>query len=111
MSTVMFNVRVDESMMDAIEDAAEAAGVRKSVWAREVLAAGALGGVTLEELRVIVARQEGSISPHPERYLPLQGQTGRSERRQASCTHPVTAKKQLPFIDVCGLCGATVKVR
>lgn len=109
---VLFNVRVDETLLDAIEEAAGSAGLRKSVWAREVLGAVALGGVTLDMLRQLVDTIGlEPTSPHPARYLPLQGQTGRSEKAQARCKHPVTAIKRLPFTDVCGLCGATVKRR
>ena len=110
--TLMFNFRVDADLFDQIEDAAKAAGLTKSVWSREVLASVASGGVTLDQLRDLV-KQSGVelVSPHPARYLPLQGQTGRSEKVQAKCLHPTTAIKQLPFTDVCGICGATVKDR
>lgn len=107
--TVLFNVRVAAGLLDAIENAAAEAGLKKSVWAREVLAAVAVGGVTLEDLRDLV--QVGSVSPHPARYLALQGQSGRSEGRRAVCSHPSTAIQALPFTDLCRLCGATVKHR
>lgn len=110
MATQLFNMKVDDELAEAIEKAAADSGLRKSVWAREVLASVALGGVTLEQLRELVDRA-GLVGadPHPARYLPLQGQTGRSIKKQASCKHPVTAIRQLPFTDVCSLCGATVR--
>lgn len=107
--TQMFNVRLEFELFDAIDKAAEDAGVTRSVWAREVLASVALGGVTLEQLRDLVQGQ--GQSPHPGRYLPLQGRIGRSERLQASCIHPPTAVTQLPFTDVCGLCGKVLRRR
>lgn len=110
MTTSMFNVRVDDTLLDAIEDAAERVGLRKSVWAREVLGAVALGGVTLDDLTVLVQQRNGSgTSPHPERYLAVQSLQGRTDRVVKACTHPLTARQQLPFTIVCGLCGTVVK--
>ena len=114
MTTRMFNVRVDDTLGDAIDDAAEAGGITRSVWAREVLGSVALGGVTLEDLRRLVsAHSNGGVvpSPHPARTLVLQGQIGRRNQIQAGCLHPATAIKHLPFTDVCGLCGETVRHR
>lgn len=110
MTTSLFNVRVDDDLSDAIEASAEASGLKKSAWAREVLGAVALGGVTLQDLNdLIKSKGLTDQSPHPERYLSLQGQTGRQESIVRRCIHPLTARKQLAFAQVCGLCGATVK--
>lgn len=110
--TLMFNFRVDADLFDLIDDAAQAQGLTRSMWTREVLASVASGGVTLEQLRDMVAASGvEQVSPHPARYLPLQGQTGRSTKAQATCLHPKSAIRQLPFTDVCGVCGATVKDR
>lgn len=110
MGSPLFNVRVSDELDLAITEAAEAVGVKKSVYAREVLAAVVLGGVTLEELRAIVVRNgRQDESPHPERYLSLQIQEGRRTSVEQGCLHPVHARKQLTFTVVCGVCGATVK--
>lgn len=106
MATVLFNVRVDETMMEAIEAAAEDAGLKKSTWAREVLGAVALGGVTLEQLAALV---EGDVSPHPKRMIPLQGRIGRRENLVRKCTHPPTAWQELPFTTVCKVCGDVLR--
>ena len=106
----LFNFRVDDDLEEAIKEAAEAAGVKRSVWAREVLGAVAIGGVTLHELADIVeARGTGGGSPHPERFLALQGQVGRRHAVEQACIHPVTGRKRLPFTIVCGVCGGVVK--
>lgn len=113
MSTEMFNVRLEAEMVDAIEAAAKAAGLRKSPWAREVLAVVALGGVSLEDLRTLLDERgvTGGVSPHPVRNLMLQGQTGRKDQAVSGCLHPPTAITKMPFTDVCSLCGATVRKR
>lgn len=110
MGTTLFNVRVDDDLEDAIIAAANAMGVKKSVWAREVLGAVALGGVTMDELAELV-RLKGlqGESPHPDRFLTIQAQTARRRTLGANCIHPLTARKQMPFTVVCGLCGETVK--
>lgn len=107
----LFNVRISPDLDEAIVAAHTKEGVTKSLWAREVLGAVALGGVTLEELRVLVSRKADVLSPHPVRHLSLQGQTGRKEAAVAVCSHPATAIKRLPFTDLCGLCGTTVRSR
>ena len=110
MTTSLFNVRVDDDLSDAIDASAELAGLKKSAWAREVLGAVALGGVTLEDLnRLINSRGLGGLSPHPERHLTLQGATGRLDDTQRRCLHPSTARQQLAFSVMCRLCGGTVK--
>lgn len=111
--TQLFNVRVTPELFDAIEDAAAAEGLRKSVWAREVLGAIAMGGVTLAQLRALLDADPASVgvTPHPSRYLALQGQNARSDKLQAQCSHPSTAVRKLPFTDVCGVCGATLRRR
>lgn len=106
----LFNFRVDDDLNTAIEEAADGAGIKKSVWAREVLGAVALGGVTLVQLAdLIEGNGTGALSPHPARFLTLQGQTGRRYATEQACLHPVTAYKRLPFTVICGLCGGVVK--
>lgn len=109
--TKMFNVRVDETLGDAIDAAAEGSGLKKSVWAREVLGAVALGGVTLDDLtRIVAERGVGAgLTPHPARYLALGHLQGRREPVVRGCVHPETARKHLPFSVVCGLCGEVLK--
>jgi hypothetical protein len=110
MATSLFNVRVDDELEDAIIRCAAEMGVKKSVWAREVLGAVALGGVTMEQLTLLVASNgEQAQSPHPERFLTLQAQTARREHLSRSCSHPLPARKQMPFTVVCSLCGDVVK--
>ena len=110
MGSPLFNFRVSDEMDDAITREAERVGVKKSVYAREIIAAVVLGGVTLAELKTIVDRNgKADESPHPERYLTLQIQEGRRASVEQGCLHPVTARKQLTFTVICGLCGATVK--
>ena len=110
MATSLFNVRVDDELEDAIIACAEAMGVKKSVWAREVLGAVALGGVTMEQLTLLVAANgESAQSPHPERFLTLQAQTARRELLSKTCLHPLTARKRMPFTVLCGVCGEVVK--
>jgi hypothetical protein len=112
MTTSMFNFRVEGEMLVAIEAAADAAGLAKSTWAREILGAVAIGGVTMEDLRLLVeARQEGRpvVSPHPVRHLALQGPPGRRDQVARSCVHPESGWKRLPFSIVCGVCGDTVR--
>lgn len=110
MATSLFNVRVDDDLSDAIDVCADEAGLKKSTWAREVLGAVALGGVTLADLNELI-RKRGTMgqSPHPERHLGLQSQSGRMDDIQRRCLHPVTGRKQLAFSVMCGACGATVK--
>jgi hypothetical protein len=108
-NTNMFNFRVDDDMDIAIEESAGAAGLKKSVWAREVLGAVALGGVTLEQLADLVqANGKQGESPHPERFLTVQGQVGRKDRNP-DCIHPLTARKRMPFTIICGICKTVVK--
>lgn len=110
MVTSLFNVRVDDDLADAIERCAADAELKKSTWAREVLGAVALGGVTLQDLHdLIKARGAGGQSPHPTRAIALQAQTGRMDDVQRRCSHPFTARKQLAFSVMCGICGVTVK--
>lgn len=112
MATAMFNVRVDVELFDAIEDAAAREGVTKSVWAREVMGAVAIGGVTLRDLGGIMdGRKVVNVSPHPARQIVLGGVTGRTEKVAEGCAHPLSAVKQLPFTDVCGLCGYVLRRR
>jgi hypothetical protein len=110
MPTEMFNVRVDDTLLDAIEASAASVGLKKSVWAREVLGAVALGGVTLDDLTALVASRNGSeVSPHPARYLAVQKIQGRTDVAARGCKHPVTARQRLPFTEVCGVCKTVVK--
>lgn len=110
MATSLFNFRVSDDLDLAIEESAKAAGVKKSMWAREVLGAVALGGVTLDDLAQLIAlRGNSDQSPHPQRQLVLQGSTGRLDEAQRDCVHPVTGRKQLAFSVICSVCGATVK--
>lgn len=110
MATSLFNVRVDDELSDAIEARAAELGLKKSAWAREVLGAVALGGVTLDDLNVLVERRGlTEQSPHPERHLALQGMLGRQDTIAKRCSHPLTARKQLAFSQICGVCGQTVK--
>jgi predicted transcriptional regulator len=110
MATSLFNIRVDDDLQDAIDACAKALGVKKSVWAREVLGAVALGGVTMEQLTLLVASNgEQAKSPHPERFLTIQAQTARRELLSKTCSHPLPARKHMPFTVVCSLCGDVVK--
>lgn len=110
MTSNMFNFRVDDDLWDACVQAADTLGVNKSVWAREILGAVALGGVTMEDLTALVAAKGlAGETPHPERFLTLQGQTGRKDQAARACLHPVTGWKRMPFTVVCGVCGDVVK--
>ena len=88
--TKMLNVRVDEDLLGRIDSAAEDAGVSRSVWMREILA------------------HAVDAEPHPQRALALQASTAKSELAR-QCMHPTTARRRLPFQEVCTLCGARVK--
>lgn len=110
MPTSLFNVRLDDDLLDAIEALADAMGVKKSVWAREVLGAVAIGGVTMEQLTALVAANGlAGESPHPERFLTIQSQTARRETMSRACAHPLTARQRMPFTIICGACGEVVK--
>lgn len=112
MTTRMFNVRVERDLEDAIEKAAADAGLRKSVWAREVLAVVALGGVPLSSLSQLVTgldRPAGTPGPHPARFIALQSSQRLRYARSGACIHPPQALRVLPFTDVCGLCGTVVR--
>jgi hypothetical protein len=112
MATSLFNCRMEDDLIDAVDAAAEQEGLKKSTWAREVLGACAIGGVTLADLNALI-KAKGLLaqSPHPERHLALQGMTGRTaeEQKTRGCLHPVPGRKQLAFSVICGVCGATVK--
>lgn len=110
MTTPLFNCRMDEDLQDAVEEAAEKEGLKKSAWGREVMAACAYGGVTLEDLAALVeAKGVTGKTVHPERHLALQGQVGRQTDKQARCVHPLPARKRMAFSVICGVCGVTVK--
>ena len=110
MTSNMFNFRVDDDLDDAIVAAAKKLGVNRSVWAREILGAVALGGVTMEDLTLLVeAKGNAGESPHPERFLTLQAQIGRKYAATQKCIHPVTGRKRMPFTIICGVCGDVVK--
>lgn len=97
-------------MLDAIDVAAEKEGLKKSTWGREVLGACAIGGVTLEDLHALVkAKGLADQSPHPGRQLPLQAQPGQMPVELRNCKHPLTARKQLAFSQLCTVCKQTVK--
>lgn len=105
----MFNFRVDDDLDDAIQECADGMGVKKSVWAREILGAVAYGGVTMEQLAdLVAANQMQGNSPHPVRFLTVQGQVGRADRKP-DCLHPLTARKRMPFTIICGVCKTVVK--
>lgn len=91
--TKMLNVRVEQDLAEAIDRAAEDHGVSRSMWMREVLAKAVVG---VEE-------------PHPARTLALQKQRRLQVEERTHCTHPPGARKQLPFSEVCTLCGVTVR--
>ncbi len=97
MAAKMFNVRVDDDLRAAIDKAAEAEGVSTSQWAREVLA--------------LAARGIDSQQPHPQRFLALQASQMRRASVNGDCQHPKTAIRELPFTDVCGVCGVVVRTR
>ena len=103
----MFNVRVEPALEDAIVKAAERAGLRKSVWAREVLLAAASGLFD----PMLVRSEGGTVSPHPARFLALQAGEAYRAQQAGTCVHPPTALKELPFTDVCGLCGTVIRNR
>lgn len=109
-NTSLFNCRMEDDLLDAIEEAATKAGLKKSMWAREVMGAVALGGVSLEQLHELIkANGLHDQSPHPDKHLTLQGQTGRTEEIARKCVHPTPARRQLAFRQICTLCGQTVK--
>lgn len=116
----LFNVRMEPELHEAIESQAKADEVKsKSVWAREALAGVVrLGGLT--KLQTAIEDTEGrgshstasdsaSLSPHPARSLALQAKP-REARSSTECQHPRTARRRLPFLEVCGVCGVTVRV-
>lgn len=106
MPSSMFNCRVEPELLAAIEKAAAEHGIRKSVWAREVLAAAASG--LFDPMAV---RGDGQVSPHPARFLALQAGEASRAKANGDCVHPVTAIKELPFTDLCGVCGVVVRTR
>lgn len=109
-TTSLFNCRMEDDLLDAIDAKAADEGLNRSTWAREILGAAAIGGVTLQDLNALIeAKGNTGQSPHPERHLALQGMTGRQEEKKANCLHPVTGRKQLAFAVICGVCGSTVK--
>ena len=91
----MLNVRVEPDLAAAIESAATAAGVSRSVWMREVLAASA----------------NANGEAHPPRALALQAsrEIGHLHPDRQECRHPKTARRKLPFSEVCGICGTTTR--
>lgn len=110
MATSLFNVRMEDELIDTIEGLSRDLGVKKSVWAREVLGVVALGGVTMEQLTALVAANgKAGESPHPERFLTIQAQTARRETMSRDCVHPLTARRRMPFTVLCSSCGAVVK--
>jgi hypothetical protein len=114
MATKMMNFRAEETLADAVDVAAEKAGVSRSVWLREVVAMVAFGLVDLSAVTAGTTpddRPSGTPSPHPARFLALQAASRTTVTVDESCKHPVTAKKSLPFTDVCGLCGAVLRQR
>lgn len=102
--TKMFNVRVEDDLLAAIESKAAETGVTKSVWAREVLASVAYGLIELTEVK-----SNGESGPHPARFLALQSVTSASRKMTGACLHPVSAYVELPFTTVCRVCGAVVR--
>lgn len=105
-----FNVRMDPELREAIDRFVQADGVQNaSVWAREALAGVvALGG--LESLRkALDGEQEMPFEPHPARSLALQVSRGGKTDLSGDCLHPPTARRDLPFGQVCRLCGVRVK--
>jgi hypothetical protein len=109
-NTSLFNCRMEDELLDAIEESAQREGLKKSMWAREVMGAVALGGVTLAQLHELIkANGLHDQSPHPAKHLTLQGQTGRTEEIARKCAHPLPARRQLAFRQICSLCGQTVK--
>jgi len=106
-----FNVRMEPDLREAIDRFVAADGVRNaSVWAREALAGVvALGG--LEELNRCLG-QTGDEMPfvtHPARSLALQASRNKNVELSGDCLHPLTARHDLPFGQVCRLCGVRTK--
>lgn len=91
----MMNVRVDDDLWDLIDACASECGVTRSVWLREMLA---------------VAVQLPSEQPHPKNALMLQ-RANEPRTFVQGCKHPLTAIVQMPFSDVCKVCGKVVKHR
>lgn len=104
-----FNVRMEEDLREAISKYRALDGVQNdSVWAREALAGVvALGG--LQKLRDVLESVEMPFEAHPARSLALQASPLGRSAPTGECTHPPTARRQLPFSVVCGLCGSRVK--
>lgn len=111
MTMSVFNFRIDDDLDDAITATVEREGLRKSMWAREVLGAVALGGVTLDQLRELVeANGRRDQKPHPARFS-VQPIQPRQETGLGRCRHPKTAIKNLVFTDVCTVCDQVVRQR
>jgi hypothetical protein len=100
----MLNVRVEDGVWGLIASAVEASGVSRSDWVREVLVGAASG-------RLVPGPVSGEGVPvvvHPVRALALQARAGRRSGHP-TCAHPLTARSQLPFREVCSVCGGTVR--
>lgn len=100
---------MEEDLRDALDRYAVVDGVKNaSVWAREALAGVvALGG--LQELeKALDADVVQQIEPHPARSLVLQSSGRKKVSLSGECLHPLTARQQLPFGQVCRLCGGRI---
>lgn len=108
-------LRVTDEMFQRITDLAEDQQVNRSALIRELLAIPTFGDVTMDDLRRLVMKAQEQ-APVVD-YRDIHPQVRSLAISQApvvetlGCKHPRPAIKQLPFSDVCTICGETVRHR
>lgn len=118
MATRPFNVRMDDSLQEGIDELVKTGDAsNRSEWAREALAGVVeLGGLqALRQALELKGRDPSLPSPHPARAQQLVRQgakTTRSRRVEVGpCEHPVETQMRRPYSTTCGKCGAVLEER
>jgi hypothetical protein len=108
--TPVITFRAEKAFGQAIDDAARKQELPRSAFIREVLGTVVMGGVTLDELRVLMEKRgRVEVSPHPQGSVVIRHVVRKAEILDGQCKHPTPALRRHAFTIVCDICGHVVK--
>ncbi|GAB3670343.1 hypothetical protein [Saccharopolyspora tripterygii] len=112
----MVNIRMRETLISKVDQAAETASLQRSAWCRELITAAIESGLSLHELCQLI----GAAPSAPPTLFPLlpgpaseppKRELGRRRILTGGCLHPVHQVRRYPTVDVCAGCDTVLRQR
>lgn len=112
--SAFLTLRVDPDLLVAVDDAAEAAGMKRSEWCRAVLYGAVIpNGHASSRLLIADAALQGeppSVSQTPVLRPPHRPETvTHDDVTQRPCWHPPKARVVRSYMTSCGVCGERLR--